>query len=112
MCIRDRVTCTALLMLVILATAKRKAGVGAQAGLVIAGTLSLCLFTAGSVSTIGVNTARSLAAAVVAGRVLTAWPHILGPLVGGALAAGLTCVLRGPLNRDEQESATGQGGTG
>ncbi len=100
--------CTALLLLVILATAKRKAEVGSQAGLVIAGTLGLCLFTAGSVSTIGVNPSRTLAAALFSGTVLAAWPHLLGPFAGGTLATGLTYLLRGPLNQQEAETANGQ----
>lgn len=71
------------LLLVILATAKRKAEVGSQVELVIAGTLGLCLFTAGSVSTIGVNPTRTL-------------------------ATGLTYLLRGSLNQQEQETASRQ----
>ncbi|MDV6376524.1 MIP/aquaporin family protein [Deinococcus arenicola] len=100
---------TALLLLVILATAKRKAEVGSQAGLVIAGTLGLCLLTAGSVSTIGVNPTRTLAAALFSGTVLASWPHLLGPFAGGMLATGLTYLLRGPLNQQEKETANGSG---
>ncbi|MGY2896004.1 glycerol uptake facilitator-like aquaporin [Deinococcus sp. UYEF24] len=100
--------CTALIILVILATAKRKAEVGDQAGLVISGTLALCLFTFGAVTALGVNTARSLAEALVLGTVLTNWPHILGPLAASVLAVGLTFVLRGPLNQQEEETAKGQ----
>ncbi|AZI45017.1 aquaporin family protein (plasmid) [Deinococcus psychrotolerans] len=103
--------CTTLL-LVILATAKRKAEVGSQAGLVIAGTLGLCLFTAGSVSTIGVNPTRTLAAALFSGTVLASWPHLLGPFAGGTLATGLTYLLRGPLNQQEAETAKGQAEAG
>jgi glycerol uptake facilitator-like aquaporin len=100
--------CTALIILVVLAIAKRKAEVGSQAGLVIAGTLALCLFTFGGVTTLGVNPARSFAGAVSLGTVLASWPHVLGPLLGGAVAAGLTFLLRGPLNDQEEESAKGQ----
>lgn len=103
--------CTALL-LVILATAKRKAEVGSQAGLVIAGTLGLCLYMAGSVSSIGVNPTRTLAATLFSGTVLAAWPHLLGPFAGGALATGLTYLLRGPLNQQEADTAKGQADTG
>ncbi|OLV16481.1 MIP/aquaporin family protein [Deinococcus marmoris] len=104
--------CTALLLLVILATAKRKAEVGSQAGLVIAGTLGLCLFTADSLSTIGVNPTRTLAAALFSGTVLASWPHLLGPFAGGTVATGPTYLLRGPLNQQEKETANGQPGDG
>lgn len=102
------VACTALLMLVILAAAKRKAEVGPQTGVAVGATLALCHFTAGSVSAVGLNSARALASALFTGTLGGAWPHLLGPLAGGALAAGLTWLLRGPLNGDEAEAAQGK----
>ena len=100
--------CTAVLTLVILATAKRKADVQSQAGLVIAGTLALCLYTAGSVTTLGVNPALALAVVLFGTAKLLVWPHLLGPLIGSSLAAVLTFLLRGTFNREEKETANGQ----
>ena len=102
------VACTALLTLVILAAAKRKAEVGTEAGIVVAGTLALCAFVGGSVSAVTLNTALALAWAVFGGAGGGAWPHVLGPLLGSVLAVGLTWALRGGLDGQEASAAQGE----
>jgi aquaporin Z len=104
------VVCTAALVLVILAAAKRKAVVGPQAGLVIGGTLALCGLSAGSVATVTLNTGLGLGGAVANHDWSRAWPHLLGPLLGAALATGLTWALRGGMNGQEQAAAQGENG--
>ncbi len=102
------VACTALLTLVILAAAKRKAEVGTQAGIVVAGTLALCAFVGGSVAAVTLNTALALAWGTFGGAGLGAWPNLLGPLLGSTLAAGLTWALRGGLDGQEMSAAQGE----
>ena len=101
--------CSLLLVLVVLGTAGRRASVAPAIGLVVGATLALDHFLADPLSAVTMNPARSLAPAALAGELGRAWPHLLGPLLGAALGAGLTFCLRGPLNRQEREAATGQG---
>ncbi len=100
--------CALLLVLVILGTAGRKATVAPTIGLVVGAALALDHFLADGVSPVTMNPARFLAPAVLAGELDRSWPHLLGPLLGAALAVGLTFLLRGPLNTQEREAATGQ----
>lgn len=101
-------TCTAVLVLVILATATRKATLGPQTGLAVGSTLALCSFTAGSLAAVTLNPAVTLAQLIGSGGAQGAGPHLLGPLLGSAVAAGLTWALRGPEHPDEETAAQGE----
>lgn len=102
---------TAFLTLVILAAAKRKAEVGTSSGIVVAGTLALCLLLAGPFSGVTLNTALALGQTVFGGS-QHAWAHLLGPLLGALLATGLTWVLRGGVDGDEASAAKGDQNSG
>lgn len=102
---------TAVLTLVILAAAKRKAEVGTSSGIVVAATLALCVLLGGPFSGVTLNTALALGQTVFGGAE-HAWPHLLGPLLGAVVATGLTWVLRGGVDSDEASAAKGDQNSG
>ncbi|GAA5534210.1 aquaporin Z [Deinococcus aluminii] len=104
--------CTALLLVVILATAHRNAKLRPAAGLAVGAAVSLDHFLSSSVSAVAMNPARVFGPALVSGRLAEAWPHLLGPVAGCLAALLLTWATRGPLNAQEHEAAEGNGGEG
>ena len=99
-------TGTMLLVMVILATAKRKASLGPETGLVVGVTVLLIHTLLGPLTAITLNPARALGPALVLGR-STDWPHVLGPLLGTCGAVALTWFLRGPTGEEEEKAAQG-----
>jgi glycerol uptake facilitator-like aquaporin len=102
------VVTTALLLLVILSAAKRKAEIGTQAALAVAATVALCRYLAGSLGTIDFNPLLSLARHLFSESWAGAWPHLSGPVLGALIAVGLTFLLRGRMNGGEVEAAGGE----
>ncbi|GGR20248.1 hypothetical protein GCM10008957_35840 [Deinococcus ruber] len=98
---------TALLVLLALATARRKATIGPETGLVIGMTVGLAHALTGSLTAVTLNPARALGPALVRGDALEAWPHWTGPFVGAAVAVALTWLLRGPATSEEAQAAQG-----
>jgi aquaporin NIP len=80
------VVITFMLMLVILAVASGPRERGLMAGVTIGGTVALCALFAGPISGASMNPARSLAPALVSGRVESLWVYLFAPVVGAALA--------------------------
>lgn len=103
------VAAAAFLLVVVLATAKRRAALAPSLGLVVAATVALDHFLTNAVSEVTMNPARTLGPALLENRVADAGPHVLGAFAGALLGVGLTWALRGPHNRDEAAAGQGDG---
>jgi aquaporin Z len=93
----------ALLVLVILGTADRARIVGPNAALAVAATISLCGLIAQPIDGASMNPARSLAPALIAGRLDDVWIYVVGPFVGAVAAVGVATALHG-LHADDPKS--------
>jgi aquaporin Z len=100
---------TCLLVTVILATADRSRLVGPNAALAVGATIALCGLIATPIEGASMNPARSLGPALVAGRVVDLWIYLIGPVVGGIAAVGLTQLLRGSPPRDRKTAVAAEG---
>jgi len=78
---------TFFLVLTIVSVATDSRVPKATAGLAVGFTLTACVLIAGPLSGGAVNPARALGPMLVAGRFDGMWAYVVGPLVGGALAA-------------------------
>lgn len=85
---------TLILMLVILRVASGPKETGIMAGIAIGGVVGLEAMFAGPISGASMNPARSLAPAIVSGRMEVAWLYVVAPLAGAALAVPLHLMLR------------------
>jgi MIP family channel proteins len=103
------VVLTLLLVSVILGTADRYRVVGHEAALAVGGTIALCGLIALPLEGASMNPARSLAPAIVAGDIGSVWIYICGPLLGAAVAVGLTRFLHGPTETDAKAREAAQG---
>jgi len=99
---------TALLVFVILATAEEEAVVGKNAALAVGLTVALCGLFSSHMTGASMNPARSFGPALVSGDWRYAWVYIVGPLVGGAVAAALIRPLFGPPGRSGFKAARGK----
>lgn len=87
---------TLMLMVVILSVSTGAKEKGVLAGVAVGAVIALEAMFAGPVSGASMNPARSLAPAVVAGRLDHLWVYLTAP-VAGALAGVLVCgVIHGP----------------
>lgn len=86
---------TALFVLVVLGTTDEKKGAGNFAGLAIGLSLVLIHLVGIHFTGTSVNPARSIGPALFEGgkALCDLWVFIVGPLVGGALAAGIWCLI-------------------
>ncbi|MBI1337620.1 MAG: aquaporin [Phycisphaera sp.] len=89
------VVLTAILMYVILHVSIEARETGLMAGIAIGGTVALAALFAGPVCGASMNPARSLAPALVSGRVNELWIYILATPVGASLAT-VACRLFNP----------------
>ena len=101
---------TAILMVVVLTTAKDAAQIGKPAALAVGFTIAVCGFAAGPISGASMNPARSIAPLLLAGRFGLVWVYALGPLAGAALAVPIAAAICGPPNRTERQVARGSAG--
>jgi len=97
------VVLTAGLMLVILMVSTGPKETGLMAGIAVGGTVGLEALFAGPICGASMNPARSLAPAVVSGRVGEVWIYVAAPLVGAVVAVALARGLR------PREAAEGRG---
>jgi aquaporin Z len=100
---------TTILVTVILGTAERERVVGPNAALAVGGAIALCGLIALPIEGASMNPARSTGPAVVMGDLATLWIYWAGPLVGAAIAVGITRILDGPADDDDaaRTAATG-----
>ena len=78
---------TFFLMAVIIATTVNHRQFGSLSGLVIGGTVALCILMGGPISGGSMNPARSLGPALAAWNWDSHWVYWFGPLVGSSLGA-------------------------
>jgi len=98
---------TALLVTVILGTAHNQRLVGHNAAFAVAGTIALAGLFAGPVSGASMNPARSFGPALLGGAFGSYWIYLIGPFIGGLLAAGMAWILRGSHSPAAVAAATG-----
>ncbi len=85
---------TFLLMLVILSVSTGAKEKGITAGIAIGAVIGLEAMFAGPISGASMNPVRSLAPAVVSGRLDHLWLYLFGPLLGALLAIPACCGVR------------------
>jgi aquaporin Z len=86
---------TFFLMLTVLFTTNGKRDTVVLAGFAIGAVVLLEALFAGPISGASMNPARSLAPAIVAGKVEDVWIYLTAPTLGAALGAGVWKVLKG-----------------
>ena len=84
------------LVSVIQGTASGAQQLGALAAIGVGGYIALAGLWGAPVSGASMNPARSLGPALVLGDWNSWWAYLAGPVTGGAIAAGIAYVLRGP----------------
>lgn len=87
---------TAVLMYVILAVIAAKSEVRALGGLIVGGVVGLEAMFAGPMCGASMNPARSLAPAIVSGRVEHLWLYLIAPTLGALLAVPICLGSQNP----------------
>jgi aquaporin Z len=85
---------TLFLMMVILGVSQGSKEVGTLAGIAIGGLIALDALFGGPISGASMNPARSIAPAVVSGKLDHLWIYIAGPIIGAAAAVPLWMATR------------------
>lgn len=84
---------TFLLMFVIIHVATGSKEKGLLAGLAIGSLIMLEAMFAGPITGASMNPARSIAPAVLSGRLTHLWIYVVGPIVGAAIAIGVWRIM-------------------
>jgi aquaporin NIP len=79
------VVITAILMFVVLAVSSGAKEKGIMAGIAVGGVVACAALFAGPISGASMNPARSLAPAIVAGKLDAVWLYLVAPCMGSAL---------------------------
>ena len=90
------VVLTFLLMLVILSVSTGAKEKGLTAGIAIGAVIALEAMFAGPICGASMNPARSLAPALVSGRLESLWIYLAAPTLGALLAVPACCAVREP----------------
>lgn len=98
---------TNIVVLVILGTALGARNVGHNSALAVGGVIAAAGLFAGTVSGASMNPTRSLAPALVSGRLWDVWIYVLGPFAGAALAVAAVRMVGGRPTRTERDAALG-----
>jgi aquaporin Z len=85
---------TFLLMLVILSVSTGAKEKGITAGIAIGAVIALEAMFAGPICGASMNPARSLAPALVSGKLASVWIYVAGPMLGALLAIPACCAVR------------------
>jgi aquaporin NIP len=88
------VVLTLVLMLVILSVSTGAKEKGITAGIAIGAVIGLEAMFAGPICGASMNPVRSLAPAVVSGKLTELWIYLAAPVLGAALAVPLCCAFR------------------
>jgi aquaporin Z len=96
---------TNILVLVILGTALGAKNVGHNSALAVGGFIAAAGLFASTISGASMNPARSLAPALVSGRLADVWIYLVGPFLGGIVAAVVVRALGGRPPRTERDAA-------
>lgn len=99
---------TNVLVLVILGTALGARNVGHNSALAVGGFIAAAGLFAGTISGASLNPTRSLAPALVSGRLTDVWIYLAGPFIGAILAALGVRALGGRATRSERDAAVGE----
>ena len=86
---------TAILMFVILCVSTGPKEMGVMAGIAVGGVILLEAMFAGPISGASMNPARSLAPALVSGRLEALWVYLTAPVLGAAVAVPCWRATRG-----------------
>ncbi len=89
---------TLILMVVVLSVSSGSKEKGVMAGVAVGAVIALEALFAGPVSGASMNPARSLAPAVVAGRLEHLWVYLTAPVLGAGLGVVVSAVLHGPVS--------------
>jgi aquaporin Z len=92
----------------ILGTASRSQNVGPLSAVAVGGYIVLAGLWSSPISGASMNPARSLAPDLVRADLTHTWVYVVGPIVGGLVAAGFAHILRGP-GGDRHSVAAAQG---
>ncbi len=87
---------TLILMFVILSVSSGSKEKGVLAGVAVGAVIALEALFAGPVSGASMNPARSLAPAVVAGRLEHLWVYLTAPVLGAVVAVAVCTLIHGP----------------
>jgi aquaporin Z len=87
---------TLILMFVILSVSSGSKEKGVLAGVAVGAVIALEALFAGPISGASMNPARSLAPALVAGRLEHQWVYLAAPTLGALLAVVACAVVHGP----------------
>lgn len=87
---------TLILMFVILSVSSGSKEKGVLAGVAVGAVIALEALFAGPVSGASMNPARSLAPAVVAGRLEHLWVYLTAPVLGSVVAVAVCTLVHGP----------------
>jgi len=85
---------TWFLMLAVLGVSTGAKEKGITAGIVVGGVIALEVLVGGPISGASMNPARSLAPAVVSGKIETLWVYLLAPTLGACMAVPTYSILR------------------
>lgn len=99
---------TAILAFTILGTADQKAVVGKNAALAVGGVVALCGLAFSPVSGASMNPARSLGPMVASLDFAHAFTYTVAPVIGAAIAAGVTWLIYGEPKSDARNAAQGR----
>jgi aquaporin Z len=98
---------TFLLMVVILCVSTGAKEKGIMAGVAVGAVIALEAMFAGPVCGASMNPARSLAPAVVSGRVAELWIYLVAPVMGAALGVALFQQLTPPVATPQSHTNAG-----
>jgi aquaporin Z len=98
---------TNVLVLVILGTALGARNVGHNSALAVGGFIAAAGLLARTISGASLNPIRSLAPALVSGRLTDVWIYVVGPLAGAILAVIAVRAIGGRATPTERDAAVG-----